>query len=120
MTMEESDQQIKKKRNLPIKSKNDKNIFNIAYITNNFITNMPRSSRRYYKKFLKKGLTLWSSISGWNQQNQQSSNFVISSGQNILLDVSPPPFYSLTINGTLTFKNTPLNLTVGWFVILFN
>jgi hypothetical protein len=52
--MEESDQQIKKKRNLPIKSKNDKNIFNIAYITNNFITNMPRSSRRYYKKIKKK------------------------------------------------------------------
>lgn len=60
----------------------------------------------------------WSDPSTWGGRVPRAGEHVtIPGGQRIVLDVTPPPLASLTINGALTFGDTDLNLTVGWVMV---
>lgn len=61
---------------------------------------------------------LWSSPATWGGAVPgPGAHVVVPQGQRIVLDVSPPPLASLTINGVLTFARTDLALSVGWVMV---
>ncbi len=59
----------------------------------------------------------WSDPATWQrwggQLPQAGEAVVIPAGQRVLLDVSPPPLASLTVQGELSAADTPLTLRVG-------
>jgi hypothetical protein len=61
----------------------------------------------------------WSDPTSWpdGQVPAAGGVVVIPSDHNILLDVSPPPLTSLTIDGALVFDERDLSLTAGWIVV---
>ncbi len=61
----------------------------------------------------------WSDQAAWpNGQIPVSGAAVtIPAGRTVLLDVSPPPLASLTVEGTLRFDSKDLNLTTGWILV---
>ena len=60
----------------------------------------------------------WSNPATWGGRVPQSGDAVtIPAGKVVLLDVSPPPLQSLTIEGELVFDRRDLDLTVGWIML---
>jgi len=65
------------------------------------------------------GLVRWSNPASWPDRvvPVAGAAVVIPSGRSVLLDVSPPPLASLTVDGILRFDERDLNLTTGWIVV---
>jgi len=62
--------------------------------------------------------SLWSNPATWGGAVPGAgAHVVVPQGQRIVLDVSPPPLASLTVNGVLTFARRDLALTVGWIMV---
>jgi cell migration-inducing and hyaluronan-binding protein len=60
----------------------------------------------------------WSDAATWNGQVPAAGAAVtIPTGKAVLLDVSPPPLASLTIDGALVFDDADLQLTAGWIMV---
>lgn len=60
----------------------------------------------------------WSAAATWGGNVPQADDAVtIAAGKTVLLDVSPPPLDSLTINGTLIFAEQDLSLSAGWIMV---
>ena len=60
----------------------------------------------------------WSNPATWGGRLPQAGEAVrIPPGKTVLLDVSPPPLRSLTIEGSLMFDNRDLNLSAGWIML---
>ncbi len=62
----------------------------------------------------------WSDPATWpnNQVPAAGDKVVIASGQEVILDVSPPPLNGLTINGKLSFADeADLELTTEWIMV---
>jgi len=63
---------------------------------------------------------LWSDPASWpkNTLPSEGDSVVIESGQEMILDISPPALSSLTINGKLSFSDeADLELTTEWILI---
>ncbi|WP_218081891.1 G8 domain-containing protein [Anthocerotibacter panamensis] len=61
----------------------------------------------------------WSDPATWGGVLPQSGDeVVIPSNRNILLDISPPPLKSLTIQGGLSFDNRDITLTSDWIIVM--
>lgn len=62
--------------------------------------------------------SLWSNPATWGGAVPgPGAHVMVPQGRRIVLDVSPPPLASLTINGVLAFARTDLALTVGWVMV---
>ncbi len=61
----------------------------------------------------------WSDASSWasGQVPSAGQTIEIPKGKAVLLDVSPPALKGLTINGTLVFGDTDINLTADWIMV---
>ncbi len=61
----------------------------------------------------------WSDPAAWpgGQVPAAGAAVTIPEGRTLLLDVSPPPLASLSIDGALTFDEADLDLTAGWIVV---
>ncbi|GIW02054.1 G8 domain-containing protein [Roseiflexus sp.] len=60
----------------------------------------------------------WSNPATWGGRLPQAGEAVrIPPGKTVLLDVSPPPLRSLTIEGSLVFDNRDLDLSAGWIML---
>jgi hypothetical protein len=59
--------------------------------------------------YIFQGLTKWSTQTAWN-----TANAAVVINTPVLLDVTPPPLASLTINSEFIFDNKDLQLTTGW------
>jgi hypothetical protein len=61
----------------------------------------------------------WSSPATWPGGAIPVAGATVSipAGQTVLLDVSPPPLASLTVEGTLRFDTRDLTLTSGWILV---
>lgn len=60
----------------------------------------------------------WSNPTTWGGQLPAAgAHVVVPQGRRIVLDVSPPPLGSLTIDGVLAFGDTDLQLAVGWIMV---
>ncbi|MEL7159733.1 MAG: G8 domain-containing protein [Bacteroidota bacterium] len=62
---------------------------------------------------------LWSDAASWpdGQVPTRNASVAITPEDEVILDVSPPPLKSLTVAGTLRFKDTDLRLTSGWILV---
>ncbi len=61
----------------------------------------------------------WSDPAAWpgGAIPVEGAAVVIPEGRNLLLDVSPPPLASLSVEGALTFEEADLDLTAGYIVV---
>jgi hypothetical protein len=61
----------------------------------------------------------WSDASTWPGGSIPAAGaaVVIPAGTKVMLDVSPPPLGSLTVDGTLFFDEKDLNLTSNWILV---
>lgn len=61
----------------------------------------------------------WSDPGSWpsGRVPGEGDNIVIPTGKQILLDVSPPPLGSITIQGTLVFDDEDLELSAKWIMV---
>jgi cell surface hyaluronidase len=61
----------------------------------------------------------WSDPGTWpgGSVPAEGAAVTIPQGQTVLLDVSPPPLASLTVEGALTFDDQDLSLTSGWILV---
>lgn len=61
---------------------------------------------------------LWSNPATWGGTAPVAgSHVVVPGGRRIILDVTPPPLASVTINGVLTFGPRDVDLTAGWIAV---
>lgn len=61
---------------------------------------------------------LWSNPGTWGGSVPgPGAAVVVPQGRRIILDVSPPPLGSITVNGTLAFADKDIDLTVGWIMV---
>ena len=61
----------------------------------------------------------WSSSTAWadGQVPAAGAAVTIPEGRTVLLDVSPPPLASLSLEGALVFDEADLDLTAGWITV---
>jgi len=61
----------------------------------------------------------WSDPAAWPDRRVPAAGAAVAIPQNrtVLLDVSPPPLASLTVDGALVFGDADLDLTAGWIVV---
>jgi cell migration-inducing and hyaluronan-binding protein len=61
----------------------------------------------------------WSDPAAWADGHVPAAGaeVTIPEGRTVLLDVSPPPVASMTIDGTLVFDEADLDLTAGWIIV---
>jgi len=61
---------------------------------------------------------LWSNPATWGGSVPRAgADVVVPQGRRIVLDVSPPPLRSITVNGVLTFGDRDIDLSVGWIMV---
>ncbi len=61
----------------------------------------------------------WSDPSAWADHTVPAAgaDVTIPEGRTVLLDVSPPPLASISVNGALVFDEADLDVTAGWITV---